>query len=286
MPSVPTAAPDDLPDLMSESEAIETRASLWQAGQAPSAEDINEVRASYRKWYARAKRRLSGEFLVQFQGEYRGSLFTPGIEKFLNAPLEESPFKDESGNFPLGRWQNPFQATFRQKIERQRQLLVDARTGDRDLEELVGSLGAVFSRLPVYFDTLHRRANAQVPETAITNEAGLQVAVEAVLRLLFEDVRTEDFVASSAGSNSRVDFLLPEVGVVIETKMTRPSLTAGRLGEELLVDAGRYPKRPDCRAILAFVYDPARHLANPKGIEKDLTRPTADGVPFVCVIAS
>lgn len=286
MPSIPTAVSDDLPDLVSESEVIETRASLWQAGPAPSAQDINEVRASYRKWYARAKRHLSGELLEQFEGEYRGSLFTPGIEKFLNAPLEESPIKDESGNFPLGRWQHPFHATFRQKIERQRQLLVDARTGDRDLEELVGSLGAVLRRLPVYFRTLHRRANTQVPETEITNEAGLQVAVEAVLRLLFDDVRTEDFVPSRAGSNSRVDFLLPEVGVVIETKMTRPSLTASRLSEELLVDAGRYPKHPDCRAILAFVYDPSRHLDNPRGIETDLTRPTADGVPFVCVIAS
>jgi len=286
MPSVPTVAPDELTDLVSESEAIETRASLWQAGPAPSADDINEVRALYREWYARAKRRLSGEFLEQFQGAYKGSLFTPGIEKFLNAPLEESPIKDDDGNFPLGRWQHPFQATFRQQIERQRQLLVDARAGDGDLEELIGSLGAVLRRLPAYFDTLHRRANAQVPETAITNEAGLQVAVEAVLRLLFDDVRTEDFVASRAGGNSRVDFLLPEVGVVIETKMTRPSLTASRLGEELLIDAGRYPKHPDCRAILAFVYDPARHLANPRGIETDLTRPTADGVPFVCVIAS
>jgi hypothetical protein len=101
---------------------------------------------------------------------------------------------------------------------------------------------------------------------------------------LFDDVRPEDYVPSKGGGNSRVDFVLPEVGVVVETKMARASLTAGKLGEELLFDQGRYPKHPDCQAILAFVYDPGGRITNPRGIERDLTTRTASGLSFICVV--
>lgn len=68
--------------------------------------------------------------------------------------------------------------------------------------------------------------------------------------------------------------------------MTRPGLTARRLGEELLVDAGRYPRHPDCDAIIALVYDPDRLIPNPRGVEVDLTGQGTDGTHMICVITS
>ncbi|MFS2090330.1 hypothetical protein [Paenarthrobacter nicotinovorans] len=92
-------------------------------------------------------------------------------------------------------------------------------------------------------------------------------------------------IPSRAGANSRVDFVLPEVGVIVETKMTRESMSAKKLGEELLVDLGRYPAHPNCEAIVAYVYDPDKRLQNPRGIERDLTRTTSAGIAFFCVIS-
>ncbi|MBN9131728.1 MAG: transposase [Paenarthrobacter ureafaciens] len=73
---------------------------------------------------------------------------------------------------------------------------------------------------------------------ALKDERERQVLVEALLRTLFDDVRPEDYTPSRAGANSRVDSVLPEVGIIVETKVTRESMSAKKLGEELLVDAG------------------------------------------------
>jgi hypothetical protein len=58
--------------------------------------------------------------------------------------------------------------------------------------------------------------------------------------------------------------------------MTRASLTDKRVGEELLIDWGRYERHPDCRAIFGFVYDPGHYLSNPAGLEDDLSNDGAD----------
>jgi hypothetical protein len=89
--------------------------------------------------------------------------------------------------------------------------------------------------------------------------------------MLYDDVRPEDYVSQFAGANSRVDFLIRGVGVIVETKMTRPSLTDKRVGEELLIDWGRYQRHPDCKGIFALVYDPSRRLSNPTALESDLS---------------
>jgi hypothetical protein len=101
---------------------------------------------------------------------------------------------------------------------------------------------------------------------------------------LFDDVRREDAVPQHAGGASRVDFMLPAAGVVVEAKMTRSGLTDRALGQELLVDWGRYPKHPDCRAILAFVFDPERRLANPTGLELDLSRAHDNPIKRVLIV--
>ena len=54
--------------------------------------------------------------------------------------------------------------------------------------------------------------------------------------------------------------------------MTRISMTKRQLGDELLVDIGRYPAQSGCRIIFFFVYDPDGKIDNPQGIENDLSR--------------
>ncbi|KQR64137.1 hypothetical protein ASF98_11595 [Arthrobacter sp. Leaf337] len=150
---------------------------------------------------------------------------------------------------------------------------------------MAADLAKVLRRLPDFIHVLQQRRPDWPIGEAIKDERELQVLVEALLRTLFDDVRPEDYTPSRGGANSRVDFVLPEVGVVVETKMTRETMSAKKLGEELLVDAGRYPAHPNCEAVVAYVYDPDKRLQNPRGIERDLTQMTGSGIAFFCVIS-
>ena len=73
-----------------------------------------------------------------------------------------------------------------------------------------------------------------------------------------------------------MDFLLKDVGIVIEVKKTRMSMTAKTLGEELLIDREKYKVHPDCKKLYCFVYDPEGLLGNPVGIKRDLEKGTED----------
>ena len=105
----------------------------------------------------------------------------------------------------------------------------------------------------------------------INDEYDMQDLLHSILHIHFDDIRPEDWVPSYAGGNSRVDFLLKNEKIVIETKMMRSSLTTAKLGEQLIVDTARYRAHPACDHLICFVYDPERMVANPRGMESDLS---------------
>jgi hypothetical protein len=115
-----------------------------------------------------------------------------------------------------------------------------------------------------------RRENR--PTLSVTDEYDVQDLMHALLWLHFEDIRPEEWTPSYAGKSSRMDFLLKREQIVVETKKTRPTLTAKEIGTELIEDIARYEKHPDCRGLICFVYDPDGFVANPRGIESDLAR--------------
>jgi hypothetical protein len=158
---------------------------------------------------------------------------------------------------------------------------MDAEVG---VVNLLDELAALFSRLPEYLAVLTARGSERVPAPTIQNEGDLQIIVEAILRLHYDDVRPEDYVPEYAGGRSRVDFLLRETGVIIETKMTRERLRDRQVGEELTIDWKRYERHPDCRAIFALVFDPERHLTNAPGLERDLSQVHTEPATRVTVV--
>jgi hypothetical protein len=106
----------------------------------------------------------------------------------------------------------------------------------------------------------------------IEDEYDVQDLFHSLLKLFFDDIRDEEWAPSYAGSCSRVDFLLKQEKVVVEVKKTRKGLGAKEVGEQLLIDIQRYQSHPDCNSLICFVYDPEARIANPKGIENDLTK--------------
>lgn len=106
----------------------------------------------------------------------------------------------------------------------------------------------------------------------ITDEYDVQDLLRGLLRIYFDDIRKEERTPSYAGGSTRIDFLLKQEQIAIETKMTREGLNAKKLGDELIVDIAHYQKHPDCKTLFCFVYDPEERLSNPHGLETDLTR--------------
>ncbi len=105
----------------------------------------------------------------------------------------------------------------------------------------------------------------------LEDEYDVQDLLHALLHLHFSDIRLEETCPSYAGSTSRQDFLLKNEKIVIEVKKTRKGLDAKKLGEELTLDKAKYRTHPDCKTLLCFVYDPEGRIANPRGIENDLS---------------
>ncbi len=145
----------------------------------------------------------------------------------------------------------------------------DVQSAVARLVQLADTFPRVVKRLRL------RRADREALQ--INDEYDLQYLFVALLETRFEDIRPEEWGPSYAGGASRVDFLLKNESVLVETKMTRQGLTDKKLGDELIIDVHHYKQMPGCRALVCFVYDPEHRLSNPRGIENDLSKPT-DGL--------
>jgi hypothetical protein len=113
--------------------------------------------------------------------------------------------------------------------------------------------------------------HAKKPTLVIEDEYDVQDLFGSLLRLDFDDIRPEEWTPSYAGKSARVDFLLKRENIVIEIKKTRPSLRAKEIGDQLIIDIGRYKKHPGCRTLVCFVYDPDFQITNPAELEDDLS---------------
>jgi hypothetical protein len=114
------------------------------------------------------------------------------------------------------------------------------------------------------------------PTIEITDEYDVQNLLHALLKLVTDDIRPEEWTPSYAGSCSRMDFLLKDEQTVIETKMTRKGLGPKEVGDQLIIDITKYKTHPDCKKLICFVYDPTGLIANPAGMENDLSKDSDD----------
>jgi hypothetical protein len=150
------------------------------------------------------------------------------------------------------------------------------------LEEL---LRIVIRGLPIAMQPLiHRRKGSQ--PLCFSSEYDIQDLLHALLRPWISDIRPEEFSPSYAGSNTRMDFLLPVHNLVIETKRVRDKGHASKVGDELIIDIEHYRKHPNADNLWCVIYDPELYISNPKGLISDLegSRSTPEGKVNVNVI--
>lgn len=118
---------------------------------------------------------------------------------------------------------------------------------------------------------IHSRYNRR-KTLDIEDEYDVQDLLHSLLQLFFDDIRTEEWTPSYAGSSSRMDFLLKKESIVIEVKKTRENLGNKEIGDQLIVDIERYRSHSSCKTLVCFVYDPDGRIKNPQGLERDLCR--------------
>ncbi len=129
----------------------------------------------------------------------------------------------------------------------------------------------VCSRFHLVTKQLRERYNSR-PTLDVDDEYDVQDLLHSLLRLYFDDIRPEEWTPSYAGKSSGMDFVIKGTGIVIEVKKTRKRLGAKELGSQLIDDIARYQVHQDCQHLICFVYDPEGRVANPRGIESDLSK--------------
>jgi len=115
-----------------------------------------------------------------------------------------------------------------------------------------------------------RRHNAR-PSLQVNDEYDVQDLFRGLLRIYFEDIRDEEYTPSYAGASARMDLLLKNEQMVIETKMTRNGLGQKQVREQLIIDKAYYKIHKDCKKLYCLIYDPMYKIKNPRGFETDLS---------------
>ena len=140
------------------------------------------------------------------------------------------------------------------------------------------------------FDAVARqltRRRESRPTIAIDDEYDVQDLMHALLLVEFDDVRAESWNPSYLGSSSRIDFLIPAAGIIVEVKKTRDKLGDREIGNQLAEDVTRYSDPSANRGadqLVCFIYDPGRLLANPRGLESDLDATSNERLQVVGVV--
>lgn len=106
----------------------------------------------------------------------------------------------------------------------------------------------------------------------VQNEYDVQDLLHSLLRIYFDDIISEENAPSYAGVHSRMDFILPQEKIAIETKMTRKGLDRKKLVSELNDDIVFYQTHPNCNLLYILVYDPEEKIENPRGVESELNK--------------
>lgn len=114
------------------------------------------------------------------------------------------------------------------------------------------------------------------PTLVVGDEYDVQDLLHALLRIFFDDVRPETWTPNIAGASKRIDLVLWNERIAVETKMTRASLTDSKLVDERIIDIRHYAAHTHCKTLVAFVYDPNEFISNPKAVESDLAQHTGD----------
>lgn len=242
------------------------------------------------------KNKLWGEFIDW--NNFNEELVRQAFDKPSNFYLEEYKYKAGFSIDALYGKQNTFQEDveedksaikyqvrklrrFYEKVEllKSPENLVKTDTAKNNLNNLL----TLLKRFHKVAQAIRDRHNDR-ESIIIKDEYDVQDLLNGLLHIYFDDIRNEDFSPSHAGANSRLDFVLKKEKIIIEVKMTNESLTINKLGQDLLVDIGRYKEYPDCTDLVIFIYDKGDYIRNKTGLINDLQKQSTSKLKVTVII--
>ncbi|WP_280355530.1 hypothetical protein [Nocardia otitidiscaviarum] len=265
-----------------------------QGDDEPAAESAGrQLQDDYLLWYAAALAVLPDDLKVRFTVQFEAKHPTtfPKIKQFIANPRQLWAVYDHIPRFASyfkrhGRWQYSLSDSYEQPLAEQRRILLQAkgRFGiDAEVYDTMNQLVGLFRRLSPTLKIL-QSSGRNGPGISLSDEYDLQRILHALLRLHFDDVEPEETTSRRAGGSYRIDFVLRQEQVAIEAKMTRESLEARDVRDQLIKDMFGYRRRENVSALVAVVYDPDRRIENPTGFESDMNTDDPE-LPVRVVIA-
>src|SRR5262249_7109395 len=144
-------------------------------------------------------------------------------------------------------------------------------------------LEPLLRRLPLAARQLRIRQGER-PPFRVEEERDLEDLLRALLPLQFDGIRPESRTPSYSPV-TRMDFLLDSGACALTAKLIVPGVSERDLATQLEEDVTYYERRPGCRTLVGFVYDPEALLRDPGLFETEWSKPQNE-LELRCVIAS
>ncbi|MGW6333211.1 PD-(D/E)XK nuclease domain-containing protein [Nocardia rhamnosiphila] len=239
------------------------------------------LRKKYIDWYNEGLSVVPEDLRDRFRDSYQGGQFITKIKAFLDNPREPNPiYKDLEGPAReiYSCWRHPASTKFFPFFREQLTYLGEALariSSNASSATALEFLEEISRKFPLTLDILgagHRERDG----LGVKDEYDVQHILHAVLVLHYEEVEPEEPTPSMASGSSRLDFLLKQERVAIETKMIRPGLTKKKLRSDLANDILYFRAHPNVDSLFILIYDPQRKISNARGFENDLNSDSDD----------
>jgi hypothetical protein len=226
---------------------------------------------------------------------WEGRTLDGGDITYLKISETEQPWPEEvvTGFRQYDAWKSGQDVTNHFVIRAPGSRTREPATADHSTGSGGASVGAVWSAQSRVVDLCRRflevadqlaKRHDKRETLVVDDEYDVQDLMHALLWIDFQDVRSEEYTPSYAGSSSRIDFILKREQLALEIKFAHKSKTAKAIGDELLIDIGRYKEHRDVKVLICFIHDPERRIQNSRGLEGDLTGPH-DHLQVIVVVA-
>lgn len=107
-----------------------------------------------------------------------------------------------------------------------------------------------------------RQRTGNRPSFEIEQEQDVRDLLYAIIKCVFPDALIEEPARKHAGSAKRIDVVLPSISTVVEIKYVRDPSHSRKVADELKIDFESYHTHPDCKTLIAYVWDPANYLSD------------------------
>lgn len=141
--------------------------------------------------------------------------------------------------------------------------------GGAAVDDPLPSLTTIYDRFHAAARVLSSRQRER--PFSIEDEYDVQDLLHALLVVQFDVVCPEEPTPKVGANYSKVDFLLPDYRIGIETKMMRPSLTLAKLSDDLKRDLIDFGSDSRIDTVHIFIYDPQSQIRHASQFEHGLS---------------